>query len=145
KLHAVLQTLTMANYFFFYICLIWITICVGLLSAVPNFTVSERVGSTAVLPCELKNVHTETPYIKWSIKSKSVLEREGEDSYQGEGYKGRVDVPVEKLNKGNCSLLLENLRLNDTGVYTSFLAVTDINSGHLVPLSHVNLSVHARS
>ncbi|MCJ8735549.1 hypothetical protein PDJAM_G00248380, partial [Pangasius djambal] len=50
-------------------------------------------------------------------------ERLGEDTYQGEGYEGRVDVPEEELRKGNCSLVLQNLTLTDAGVYTCYQIV----------------------
>ncbi|KAF5900507.1 antigen like protein [Clarias magur] len=101
---------------------------VRILPPVSEFSVSGPVGFTAVLPCELTSVDTHTLYIKWEIKvntqSKIVFEREGEESYQDEGYEGRVDVPVEELRKGNCSLVLRNLRLTDTEIYTSYLTVT---------------------
>ncbi|KAL6473504.1 hypothetical protein MHYP_G00170650 [Metynnis hypsauchen] len=45
------------------------------------------------------------------------------DLYQGEGYEGRVDVPEDHLLKGNCSLVLKNVRPEDAGVYESFLLV----------------------
>ncbi|KAM9496522.1 CD276 antigen homolog [Clarias gariepinus] len=125
------------------------TVCVNLLSAVPEFSVSGPVGSTAVLPCQLTSVDTDRPYIKWEIKVKTqyktVFEREGEESYQGEGYEGRVDVPVEELRKGNCSLVLRDLRLTDTELYNSSLAVTNTESGLSVTkeeISRVNLTVH---
>ncbi|KAF5883168.1 antigen like protein, partial [Clarias magur] len=53
------------------------------------------------------------------MNSDTVIERLGERSYQGERYVGRVDVPVEELCNGNCSLVLRNLTLSDTGVYVS--------------------------
>ncbi|KAI5613398.1 hypothetical protein C0J50_11368, partial [Silurus asotus] len=80
------------------------------------FSVSGDLGSTAVLNCKLESVGAET-HIKWSTKSGIVFERQGESSYQGEGYKDRVDVPEEELRKGNCSLVLRNLQLTDTNVY----------------------------
>ncbi|XP_053346920.1 CD276 antigen homolog isoform X2 [Clarias gariepinus] len=101
------------------ICIVWFTVCVGL-CADPDVTVSKPVGSTAVLPCTLSPLPSETPFIIWHNKNGFVFEREGEESYQGEGYEGRVDVPVEELRKGNCSLVLRDLRLNDAGVYTSY-------------------------
>ncbi|KAM9495490.1 uncharacterized protein Hap1MRO34_018445 isoform 2-T2 [Clarias gariepinus] len=108
---------------FSYICLVWISICVYLLSAEPEISVSGPVGSTAVLPCQLTSVDTDIPYIKWNTESETVFEREGVDSYQGDGYEGRVDVPVEELRKGNCSLVFHNLTFTDTGVYTSYQTV----------------------
>ncbi|KAF5899896.1 antigen like protein, partial [Clarias magur] len=100
------------------------TVCVILLTAEPEISVSGPVGSTAVLPCELASVDTHTLYIRWSMKSETVFERLGERSYQGERYEGRVDVPVEELRKGNSSLVLRNLTLSDTGLYICKQAVS---------------------
>ncbi|KAM9496730.1 uncharacterized protein Hap1MRO34_001571 [Clarias gariepinus] len=97
------------------------TVCLSLLSAEPEISEYRLVGSTAVLPCQLTSVDTDTPYIMWSTESEIVFERLGVGIYQDEGYEGRVDVPVEELRKGNCSLVLHDLRLKDTGVYYSYL------------------------
>ncbi|KAI4901084.1 hypothetical protein NFI96_015063 [Prochilodus magdalenae] len=82
---------------------------------------SARVGSSAVLPCDWRNVSSSHPHVEWRTISETVLEREGEELYQGEGYEDRVDVPEDKLLKGNCSLVLKNIRPGDAGVYESFL------------------------
>ncbi|KAM9431933.1 butyrophilin subfamily 3 member A2-like isoform 2-T3 [Clarias gariepinus] len=119
---------------------------VNLLSAEIN--VSGPVGSTAVLPCNMTCEDTETPYIRWNIKSETVFEGQNGAKYEGEGYEGRVDVPVEELRKGNCSLVLHNLTFTDTGDYTSYHI-----DGHtkrsvkpkVVSISHVKLSVHNRT
>ncbi|KAI5615186.1 hypothetical protein C0J50_10909, partial [Silurus asotus] len=89
----------------------------GLHSGESVISVSGDLGSTAVLNCKLKNADPET-HIRWSTESGIVFERQGESSYQGEGYKDRVDVPEDELRKGNCSLVLRNLQLTDKNVYT---------------------------
>ncbi|XP_047675954.1 uncharacterized protein LOC125145772 [Tachysurus fulvidraco] len=96
-----------------------ITTFLSLLSAA-DIPVSGHVGSTAVLPCELQTVDTETPYIRWTIDTETVFERRGKETYEGEGYEGRVDVPEEELRKGNCSLVLKHLKLTDTADYMSY-------------------------
>ncbi|KAB5565305.1 hypothetical protein PHYPO_G00239610 [Pangasianodon hypophthalmus] len=133
----------------FSICIVLGSMCVSLLSAEAEITVSGQVGSTAVLPCELQSVGTETPHIWWTTESEDVFEREGEESYQGEGYEGRVDVPEEELRKGNCSLVLHNLSLTDAGVYTSYQIVRRTKrSASLMSkrdlISRVNLSVQGK-
>ncbi|KAB5565303.1 hypothetical protein PHYPO_G00239590 [Pangasianodon hypophthalmus] len=131
------------------ICIVLGTMCVSLLSAEAEITVSGQVGSTAVLPCELQSVGTETPYIRWITESEDVFERHGEESYQGEGYKGRVDVPEEELRKGNCSLVLQNLTLTDADVYTSYQIVKRSKSSASLMskrdlISRVKLSVQEK-
>ncbi|XP_053497327.1 uncharacterized protein LOC128618010 [Ictalurus furcatus] len=130
---------------FYSICIVLGTVCVNPLSAVPEFTVSGHVGSTAVLPCELQTEVNGPPYIKWSIESETVFERRGEETYQGEGYEGRVDVPEEELRKGNCSLVLRNLTLTDAALYWSYKAVRHTKRSvekKTVEMSSVHLSVH---
>ncbi|KAI5608155.1 hypothetical protein C0J50_12316, partial [Silurus asotus] len=127
------------------ICMLWISVCVGLHSGESVISVSGDLGSTAVLPCELKNADTET-HIRWSTESEIVFERKGESSYQGEGYEDRVDVPEEELRKGNCSLVLRNLTLNDKNVYTCSYEVklykrdTRVDT-EVKEICHVSLSV----
>ncbi|XP_072529593.1 uncharacterized protein [Salminus brasiliensis] len=82
-----------------------------------------RVGSSAVLPCEWRDVPRLSPHIEWRTISKTVFERRGEELYEGEGYAGRVDVPEDKLLEGNCSLVLKDVKSGDAGVYESYLLV----------------------
>ncbi|XP_047675743.1 uncharacterized protein LOC125145714 [Tachysurus fulvidraco] len=107
---------------YFSICMILGTVCLSLISAA-DIPVSGHVGSTAVLPCELQSVDTETQYIRWLIGTETVFERQGKDTYEGEGYKNRVDVPEEELSKGNCSLVFKHLKLTDTADYMSYKVV----------------------
>ncbi|KAI4874135.1 hypothetical protein NFI96_015844 [Prochilodus magdalenae] len=76
----------------------------GSFAADPRIFMSARVGSSAVLPCDCLNVSGSSPHVEWRTISETVFEREGEETYQGEGFKGRVDIPEDKLLKGNCSL-----------------------------------------
>ncbi|KAM9496497.1 uncharacterized protein Hap1MRO34_026424 [Clarias gariepinus] len=131
--------------FFSVICMVWMSI--DIVSALLQISVSGPVGSTAVLPCELLSVDTDIPYIRWRIESQTVFEREGVDSYPAGGYEGRVDVPVEELRKGNCSLVLHNLTFTDTGVYTSYQTVRHTKRSvrvrrGTVLINSVNLSVY---
>ncbi|KAI5100984.1 hypothetical protein C0J45_9970 [Silurus meridionalis] len=129
------------------ICMLWISVCVGLHSEESVISVSGDLGSTAVLPCELKGVGPETLYIRWIIKSETVFEREDSETYQGEGYEGRVDVPEEELRKRNCSLVLNNLTLTDAGVYTSIQTVRRFKRSvtiERIEISRVSLSVREK-
>ncbi|KAB5565306.1 hypothetical protein PHYPO_G00239620 [Pangasianodon hypophthalmus] len=135
---------------FFPICIVLGSMCVSLLSAEAEITVSGQVGSTAVLPCKLQSVGTETPHIRWLTESEIVFERVlGEESYQAEGYEDRVDVPEEELRKGNCSLVLQNLSLTDAGVYTSYQIVKRTKRSTSVKtkteeINRINLSVQEK-
>ncbi|KAI5619921.1 hypothetical protein C0J50_20515 [Silurus asotus] len=93
-------------------------------------SVSAQVGSTAVLPCDWRHLSIQTPHVEWRAGRKTVFERLGKESSQGEGYEGRVDVPEELLLKGNCSLVLKNVRVTDETLYSSYMGVK--NSKKLV-------------
>ncbi|KAL7868516.1 hypothetical protein SRHO_G00099000 [Serrasalmus rhombeus] len=102
--------------------------CAGSLSAQSRIFISVRMGSSAVLPCHWRNITstqsaTHSPHVEWRTFAETVFERRGEELYQGEGYKDRVDVPEDNLLKGDCSLELKNVRPEDEGVYESFLLV----------------------
>ncbi|KAK3558098.1 hypothetical protein QTP86_009448 [Hemibagrus guttatus] len=101
--------------------------------------ISARVGSTAVLPCEWRNLSIQTPYVQWVIDSETVFERKGKELNQGKGYEGRVDVPEDELLKGNCSLVLKNVTVTDAGIYSSSMLVKDTRESVLV--QKIKLSV----
>lgn len=85
-----------------------------------QISVSAGEGHTAVLPCEL-NVTAQALHVSWRVDDEVVFERCGEETRQGSGYEGRVDVPEEELLKGNCSLVLKKVRNTDEGIYTCSL------------------------
>ncbi|KAG9281438.1 hypothetical protein AMEX_G4280 [Astyanax mexicanus] len=103
-----------------------LAVCARTLSAQSSVTVS--VGSSAVLHCDFKPIASsqlseQSPYIEWKTTSQTVFERLGEVHIHGEGYEGRVDVPEDKLKKGNCSLVLKEVKAEDAGIYESYLVV----------------------
>ncbi|XP_060743294.1 uncharacterized protein LOC132857341 [Tachysurus vachellii] len=115
--------------------------------SVDALQISAPVGSTAVLPCDWSHLSIKTPYVKWFINTETVFERKGKDPYQGEGYEGCVDVPEDELLKGNCSLVMKNISVNDTGIYSSSMLITDTQESVLVQkvkLSVVEVSVNER-
>ena len=119
----------------------------GSLPAPSRIFMSARVGSSAVLPCDWRNVSTQSPHVLWRTISDTVFERRGEELCQGEGYEDRVDVPEDHLLKGDCSLELKNVRPADEGIYESFLVVREmkrsLNSKSLLVQS-VELSVESK-
>ncbi|KAK2834051.1 hypothetical protein Q7C36_014752 [Tachysurus vachellii] len=109
--------------------------------------ISAPVGSTVVLLCNWSHLSIKTPHVQWFIDSETVFERKGKDSYQGEGYEGRVDVPEDELLKGNCSLVMKNISVNDTRIYRSYMLMKDTQESVLVQkvkLSVVEVSVNER-
>ncbi|KAL6473513.1 hypothetical protein MHYP_G00170740 [Metynnis hypsauchen] len=121
----------------------------GSVSAQSTVFTSATVGSSAVLPCDWRNIATtesasQTPHVVWRTFAGTVCERRGGELFQGEGYEDRVDVPEDNLLKGNCSLELKNVRPEDAGLYESFLVVRrmkrSLNSKQLL-VQIVELSV----
>ncbi|KAF5893099.1 programmed cell death 1 ligand 1-like, partial [Clarias magur] len=82
--------------------------------------ISARVGDTVILPCKASEVSNQT-YVYWETDSHDVFLRCGAFSLSGPGYEGRVDVPVDELHKGNCSLVLKNVSVTDAAVYRSYI------------------------
>ncbi|XP_060767649.1 uncharacterized protein LOC132875071 [Neoarius graeffei] len=126
-----------------YISILWFAACVDSISAGERVTVSAKVGSTVILPCKLKNTFTETPHIWWRTENnETVFERSIEGTAEGSGYEGRVDVPEDELLKGNCSLVLKNVRITDDGVDTSFVVeYSNTKAIKLQEISRVNILV----
>uniref|UniRef100_A0A3B1J729 Immunoglobulin V-set domain-containing protein n=1 Tax=Astyanax mexicanus TaxID=7994 RepID=A0A3B1J729_ASTMX len=108
--------------------ILMLVISTGSLSAEGRLFMDVKVGRSAVLPCnwrtKLDNLATDqSPHIEWRTFSETVFERLGEEQFQGEGYEGRIDVPEDELKKGNCSLVLKDVKLGDAAVYESYLLV----------------------
>uniref|UniRef100_A0AAR2L733 Ig-like domain-containing protein n=1 Tax=Pygocentrus nattereri TaxID=42514 RepID=A0AAR2L733_PYGNA len=93
---------------------------------VPNGSVSERKGSSAVLPCGLTPALNAKMFdLRWYkndynnpvllYKDLKVQENPGDAQ-----YRGRVSL-IGELDKGNVSLRLENLTLADGGEYVCFV------------------------
>ncbi|XP_060743301.1 uncharacterized protein LOC132857346 [Tachysurus vachellii] len=99
-----------------YISILWVCACVD--SAESLVTLSAPVGSTVILPCKLTEDFKLTSVIKWQFNSDIVFERSSNGTYSGSGYEGRVDVPEDELRKGNCSLVLKNVRFTDDKIFT---------------------------
>ncbi|XP_060771400.1 butyrophilin subfamily 1 member A1-like [Neoarius graeffei] len=127
-----------------YISILCFAACVGSISAGDHVTVSAKVGSTVSLPCKLKNAFTETSLIRWHVDNVLVFERSSNGTAEGSGYEGRVDVPKDELLKGNCSLVLKNVRITDDNFYKSFVVehVDKNDRSSAKELSSVQLSIY---
>ncbi|KAI5100911.1 hypothetical protein C0J45_9897 [Silurus meridionalis] len=113
------------------------------LSEDPSITVEAHVGSTALLPCHLRKVFTQTPHIRWHADNEVVFERSFDVTHEGPGYEGRVDIPEEELCKGNCSLVLKDVRFTDHTFYRSFVVehVEDTNTDKSTEINKIQLDV----
>ncbi|MCJ8735550.1 hypothetical protein PDJAM_G00248410, partial [Pangasius djambal] len=128
----------MGSVTFLYIYIIW------LITSVDAQVISARVGSTAVLPCELSNASKPTAYIQWRTDFAVVFERTRRNSYQGERYTGRAYVPGKQLLKWNCSLVLKNVWFDDAGVYYSYLFVKHGKRSATRFIQRVELEVYGK-
>ncbi|KAG7324641.1 hypothetical protein KOW79_012657 [Hemibagrus wyckioides] len=111
----------------------------------PLITVSARVGSTVILPCKLTEVFTQTSLIRWKMNNELVIERSINATSSGSGYEGRVDIPVDELRKGNCSLVLKDVRITEDRFYKTFTVenVDSTNPTEVKEITRVRLSVYA--
>ncbi|XP_008302378.1 galectin 17 [Stegastes partitus] len=109
-------------------------------------SVTSTVGSQAVLPCSWKSrlgeVALPACHVQWASLSDTVFEQWGEARWQAAEFKDRVKVPEEKLGSGDCSLIISDVQIGDTGRYESFMVVDGERSkGTRVFIQSVKLSV----
>ncbi|XP_068592991.1 galectin 17 [Cebidichthys violaceus] len=91
-------------------------------------SVTSKVGNRAVLPCSWKQRLGELApsaacHVQWATPADTVFEMDGVDKWEAEEFQGRVEVPEEKLGSGNCSLIINDVQIGDTGRYESFMVV----------------------
>ncbi|CAI5692107.1 uncharacterized protein igldcp [Oreochromis niloticus] len=90
-------------------------------------SISYMAGDQAILPCSWKSHLGEAAlpvcHVQWVTPSDTVFEQRGNDKWQAPEFEGRVRVPEEKLGSGNCSLIISDVQLGDTGRYDSFMVV----------------------
>ncbi|XP_026155727.1 galectin 17 [Mastacembelus armatus] len=96
-------------------------------SALNVATITSRVGDKAVLPCRWKTVLENVPlqdfHIQWMIPGSLVFEQQGQQMWQAGDFEGRVEVPEQRLEDGDCSLIISDVQISDTGRYESFMVV----------------------
>ncbi|MED6276668.1 hypothetical protein CHARACLAT_005346 [Characodon lateralis] len=120
--------------------------CFALPSGAHQVPIISMVGSQVVLPCSWKGSRKEmTPsacHIQWMSPPHTVFEQLGEDKWQAAEFEGRVEVPLEKLSSGDCSLIIKDVQIRDTGRYESFIVVDGVRSkSSRVFIQSVKLSV----
>ncbi|KAF6719118.1 hypothetical protein FQA47_010510 [Oryzias melastigma] len=115
-------------------------------SAVYPVTVVSTVGSEVVLPCcwksQLDEASISAHHIQWVAPPNTVFEQRGEEKWQAKEFGGRLQVLEEKLGSGDCSLVIKDVQIRDTGKYESFMVVEAVQSKRTrVFLQSVKLSV----
>ncbi|XP_070777361.1 galectin 17 isoform X2 [Enoplosus armatus] len=108
--------------------------------------VISSVGNQAVLPCSWKSRLGEAApsvcHIQWMTPADTVFELRGELKWQAEEFVGRVEVPEERLESGDCSLIINDVQIGDAGRYESFMVVDGLRSKKTkVFIQSVKLSV----
>ncbi|XP_028256255.1 galectin 17 isoform X2 [Parambassis ranga] len=116
-------------------------------SALPSASIVSTVGNQVVLPCSWKpplgEVAPPDCHIVWSTLVDTVFERRGVVRWEADEFQGRLEVPEERLRSGNCSLIIRDVQIADTGSYESFMVVNGARSKKTrVSLQTVKLSVY---
>ncbi|XP_034401589.1 uncharacterized protein lgals17 isoform X2 [Cyclopterus lumpus] len=93
-------------------------------------SVTCQVGSRAVLPCSWKKLLDAAPpacHVQWASVD-TVFELRGDQRWEAEEFQGRVEVPKEQLGGGDCSLVISDVQIGDTGSYESFMVVDGLRA-----------------
>ncbi|XP_026205608.1 uncharacterized protein lgals17 isoform X1 [Anabas testudineus] len=144
-----MRTVTVRGWFFIHLqCFLFGSLVdSSSLSSAPHFlSITTHVGNQAVLPCSWKSRLGEAAqsacHVQWTNPIDMVLEQQGDLKWQAAEYKGRVEVPEEKLGSGDCSLIISDVQIGDSGSYDSFMVVDGVRSKKTrVFIQSVRLSV----
>ena len=102
------------------------------------------VGSQAVLPCswksELNVINNPICHIQWQTPASTVFEQRGTQRWEASEFKGRLVVPEDKLDQGDCSLILNDVQHGDVGLYESYVVVMK----QRIFIQRVRLVVHGK-
>lgn len=115
-------------------------------SAASFLSITSTVGKQVVLPCSWKSrlgqVDPPACHIQWKTPDSTVFEQWGKMKWQAVEFQGRVEVPEDRLGSGDCSLIINDVQIKDTGRYESFMVVNGVMSEKTrVFIQSVKLSV----
>uniref|UniRef100_W5M2I9 Ig-like domain-containing protein n=1 Tax=Lepisosteus oculatus TaxID=7918 RepID=W5M2I9_LEPOC len=95
---------------------------------VPSEPVVASVDSDVVLPCqlspEMSAAAMEVRWFKENFDNLVFLYKEGKET-EGLGYRSRVRLFKQEMERGNVSLLLQNVRISDQGIYKCHVSNVD--------------------
>ena len=101
-------------------------------SSANSLTKMYKVGTKAVLPCSWRSrlsVEGDSAcHIQWLSPPDIVFEQQGEARWETEDLKGRAEVLAENLSSGDCSLIINDVQIADSGKYESFMLVDGAGS-----------------
>lgn len=90
-------------------------------------SISSKVGHRTVLPCDWRphlQVAPPSYHVQWLNQVDTVLEQWGHSRYQAPEFQQRLEVQEEeKLEAGDCSLIINDVQMGDAGHYESFMVV----------------------
>lgn len=105
-----------------------------------HLSVSCSVGHRAVLPCSwrrlLGSVAPPACHLQWATPDAAVLEQLGAQRWEALGFQGRLQGP------GDCSLVISDAQIGDTGQYESFMVLEGPRGPTQVFIQSVRLAVH---
>ena len=104
------------------------------------------MGTQAVLPCSWKGrlagAAPSACHVIWATPDATVFEMSGEQRWEAEEFQGRVEVPEERLESGDCSLIIRDVQIADSGRYESFMLLDGARSSKIkIFIQDVSLSV----
>ncbi|KAB5565255.1 hypothetical protein PHYPO_G00239020 [Pangasianodon hypophthalmus] len=89
--------------------------CLGVCAGDVNVTAF--VGESKVLPCSIPVDQTQEMTVRWHRGTKVIYEISAHGHYCSLTYCRPENVSVEEFLKGNCSLVLLNIAMEDAGKY----------------------------
>lgn len=106
------------------------------------------MGKEALLPCSWKqrlgDATPSTCHVQWKTPTRTVFELRGRNKWQAEELRGRAEVPVDKLESGDCSLTISDVQSTDAGWYESFMVVDGTRRKSRVFIRSIRLSVQGQ-
>ncbi|XP_029976117.1 galectin 17 [Salarias fasciatus] len=110
-------------------------------------SVSTAVGNQVVLPCSWRTpLGARVPpqcHVQWVSPADTVFEQRGEQRFEAEEFRGRLEVPEDRLGSGDCSLIISDAQLADSGSYHGFMVLDGERARRTrVFVQSVRLSVH---